>query len=124
MKKILSMILTAIMLVSLAAPALATEIPTDVTVPEGYRLQRGLVVNEKIPYEAVENMEDAAIREMLGGGPLEAYYLQSFSIDEQTGNISRSAITDADFSVGISAQRIYEKGNRYDNFKFMAGCFF
>ena len=62
MKKILSMILTAIMLVSLAAPALATEIPTDVTVPEGYRLQRGLVVNEKIPYEAVENMEDAAIR--------------------------------------------------------------
>ncbi len=123
-RKVIFAIVAVAMLFSLTVPVFAVSIGDVTTIPEGYRYQRGLIVNNSIPFEAVEKMDSTVIREMMGGGPLEAYSVQGFSVNRSTGAIQPASITSADFSVGVSAQRIYEKGSAYDNFKFMASCFY
>lgn len=106
-------------ILSMSIPAMAV---TE-EIPEGYRLQRGLIVNNSISYEAIESMDSVMVRELIGGGPIEAYVVESFYIDENADGI-QLADTSASFSIGYSVQRIYEKGSGYDNFKIMAGCYY
>lgn len=119
--KLLHVVLAVVFAFSLVLPCFAS----TPAAPEGYRYQRGLLVNEKISYAAIESMDSSMLNELMGGGPIESYTVQNFSIDENTGAVQRSLSASAsDFSVGISAQRIYEKGSAYDNFKLLAACYY